>query len=86
MNNDSQQPEFDPHAREFSSRDWTIMAYFAGLGIIPLIAILVVIYVLYSRNPNFENFPEPPKPQQHSEAGSELSQTSLRRFIGDINV
>jgi len=69
MNNDSQKSEFDPHARDFSSRDWTIMAYFAGLGIIPLIAILVVIYVLFTRNPNFENFPEPPESKQQSEAG-----------------
>ncbi len=86
MNNESQQPDFDPHAQDFSSRDWTIMAYFAGLGIIPLIAILVVVYVLVTRNPNFENFPDPPEPQQHREAGSELSQTSLGRLVRNNSV
>ncbi len=84
MNNDSKQPEFDPHARDLSRRDWTIMAYFAGLGIVPLIAILVVIYVLMTRNPNFENFSTPPESKQRSEAGSELSRTiqtdSFREF------
>ncbi len=70
MNNDSQQPDFDPHATEFSSKDWTIMAYFASLGIIPFIVILVVLYFLVNRNPDFNNFPDPPQTGQPYEAGS----------------
>ncbi len=77
MDNSSKQPEFDPHAREFSSRDWTIMAYFAGLGIVPLIVILIVIYFLFARNPNFENFAPAPKSEPHQESGSQTSQSLL---------
>ncbi|MBL4884351.1 MAG: hypothetical protein JKY95_07430 [Planctomycetaceae bacterium] len=68
----SSQRDHDPHAEDFTSRDWKIMAYFAGLGIIPLLAILVVIYILLTQYPNFDNFPDPDVPLHGYEAGSVL--------------